>query len=50
MSIEEVIKALTQYNKWRKGAYVEMPSPKYITEVIDKSIKLLEEYESRKDK
>jgi hypothetical protein len=50
MSTKEVIETLKQYNKWREGADVEMPNPKRITEAINESIKLLEEYEDRKSK
>lgn len=50
MSIKEVIETLKQYKKWREGADVEMPNPKRLTEAINKSIKVLEEYEDRKSK
>lgn len=50
MSTEEVIKALKHHQKWRKGADIEMLHPKYLGEVIDEAIKLLEKHESRKDK
>lgn len=50
MSTKEVIETLKQYSKWRNGADVEMPNPKSLTEAINESIKLLEEYEDRKGK
>ena len=50
MNIEEVIKALKHHQRWRKGAEIPMVQPKYLTEVIEEAIKLLEEYESRKCK
>ena len=50
MNIDEVIKALKHHQKWRKGADIPMMQPKYLGEVIDNAIKLLEEYESRKSK
>ena len=50
MSTEEVIKALKHHQKWRKGADVEMLHPKYLGEVIDEAIKLLEKNENRKSK
>ena len=50
MNIEEVIKALKHHQKWRRGAEIPMVQPKYLGEVIDAAIKLLEEYESRKGK
>ena len=50
MNIEEVIKALKHHQKWRKGADIEMLHPKYLGEVIDEAIKLLEEYEHRESK
>ena len=50
MSIEEVIKALKHHQNWRRGADIEMLHPKYLGEVIDEAIKLLEKYESRKSK
>ena len=50
MNIEEVIKALKHHQKWRKGANIEMLHPKYLGEVIDEAIKLLEEYEHRESK
>ena len=50
MSIEEVINALKHHQNWRRGADVEMLNPKYLGEVIDEAIKLLEKYESRKSK
>ena len=50
MSTEEVIKALKHHQKWRKGAEIEMLHPKYLGEVIDEAIKLLEEDEHRESK
>ena len=50
MNIEEVIKALKHHQKWRKGEDIEMLHPKYLGEVIDEAIKLLEEYEHRESK
>lgn len=50
MNIKEVIKALKHHQKWRKGADIEMLHPKYLGEVIDEAIKLLEEYEHRESK
>ena len=50
MNIKEIIRALKHHQKWRKGADIEMLHPKYLGEVIDEAIKLLEKYESRKDK
>lgn len=50
MNIEEVIKALKHHQKWRKGSDIEMLHPKYLGEVIDEAIKLLEEYEHRESK
>jgi hypothetical protein len=50
MNIKEVIKALKHHQKWRKGADIEMLHPKYLGEVIEEAIKLLEEYEHRESK
>ena len=50
MNIKEVIKALKHHQKWRKGADIEMLHPKYLGEVIDEAIKILEKHENRESK
>ena len=50
MNIKEIIKALKHHQKWRKGADIKMLHPKYLGEVIDEAIKLLEQYEHRESK
>ena len=50
MSIKEVIKALKHHQKWRKGADIKMLHPKYLGEVIDEAIKILEKHENRESK
>ena len=43
MTPQETIKALTKFNKWRRGASISQPDPKDIGEAIDSAVKLLKE-------
>ena len=43
MDKQEVIKILEQHNKWRRGADIEMLSPKDIGKAIDYAIKYLKD-------
>lgn len=42
MRIEVALEILKDYNKWRRGAEMEMPSPKIIGEAIDQIINYVE--------
>lgn len=43
MSLDEVIKELHYFQKWRRGANVEMPHPRIIGLAIDEAIRTLRE-------
>jgi len=41
MNLEQAIKTLEHYQKWRLGADLDQPKPKDITEAIDIAINIL---------
>ena len=43
MTTQEAVEVLEQYNKWRRGAEIEMPDPKRIGEAINVAINTLKE-------
>jgi len=43
MTTQEAVEVLEQYNKWRRGAEIEMPDPKRIGEAINVAINALKE-------
>lgn len=43
MNLQEAIKTLEYYNKWRLGAELDQPNPKEITEVLEIAINLLKQ-------
>ena len=43
MNKPKTIETLTAFNKWRRGAEIEHPSPKLIGEAIDAAVKHLKE-------
>ena len=50
MKTKNIRKHLNNFNKWRRGAEIEMPDPKFIWEVIDLAIdKLLTQQNRIKD-
>ena len=51
MTIKQVIHALHLHQKWRRGAIADAPlTPKEYGEVLDEAIKLLREYDRKKNK
>jgi hypothetical protein len=46
MNLEQAIKTLEYYQKWRLGAELDQPNPKDITEAIDIAINLLKPMKS----
>lgn len=43
MTLQEAIKILEEYNKWRRGAEIPQPNPKLIGEAIDIAINQLKQ-------
>ena len=43
MNLQEAIKTLEYYNKWRLGAELDQPNPKEITEDLEIAINLLKQ-------
>lgn len=43
MNLQEAIKTLEYYNKWRLGAELDQPNPKEITEALEIAINLLKQ-------
>lgn len=43
MTLQEAIKILEKYNKWRRGAEITQPNPKLIGEAIDIAINQLKQ-------
>ena len=43
MNLQEAIKNLEYYNKWRLGAELDQPNPKEITEALEIAINLLKQ-------
>lgn len=43
MNLQEAIKTLEYYNKWRLGAELDQPNPKEITESLEIAINLLKQ-------
>lgn len=43
MTLQEAIKILEKYNKWRRGAEIPQPNPKLIGEAIDIAINKLKQ-------
>ena len=43
MTLQEAIKILEEYNKWRRGAEIPQPNPKLIGEAIDIAIHQLKQ-------
>ena len=41
MTLQEAIKELEYFQKWRKGADIEQPSPRRVSEALDIAINLL---------
>lgn len=41
MTLQEAIKELEYFQKWRKGADIEQPSPRRVSEALDAAINLL---------
>ena len=41
MTLQEAIKELEYFQKWRKGADIPQPTPKKISEALDIAINLL---------
>ena len=39
--LEKTLKALRVFQKWRRGANIEMPNPKELGETIDNTIRIL---------
>jgi len=39
MDVQEALRLLEYYNKWRKGADIKMPNPKDLSEAIDEIVK-----------
>lgn len=44
-NIKEAVKLLQHYNRWRRGADVEMPRPKELGKAIDTAIEYIRENE-----
>lgn len=44
-NIKEAVKLLQHYNRWRRGADVEMPRPKEIGKAIDTAIEYIKKNE-----
>ncbi len=42
MNKKELLKGLRTYEKWRKGAEIEPPTPKEVTRYIDSAISVVE--------
>lgn len=43
--IKEAVKLLQHYNRWRRGADIEMPRPKEIGKAIDTAIEYIKKNE-----
>jgi len=43
----DIIKGLKHHNIWRRGAEIEMLNPKYLGELIEGAIKILEGKEDK---
>ena len=48
MKVEEIIKRLHDYQKWRRGADLPMPNPKELGITIDAAIRELRNYQRLK--
>jgi len=46
MNLEEAVKTLQYYQRWRLGAELDQPNPKDITEAIDVAINILKNLKS----
>ena len=48
MNLRKALLVLTEYNKWRLGAQIEMLNPKLITEAIEVILKHYEKTNEKK--
>jgi hypothetical protein len=50
MTTEKALEILKQHNRWRRGAEIQMCTPKEIREAIDKAIEVLQKSVINKEK